>query len=604
MDISSFWYVVAIGGAAVVATLIFSVININKLFLKDNNTDLNKALDKNEQNDSVPEEEIELKTFKYKYFYITALFSILVFWFVYLVMYTKFFTQPEGFLDGLYRKSIMYWMDQNKVQRLDGPFTYYIPLLLVYNMELLLGIFIGLCVVLGRKLKTAIPYVILVVVFLVTLNIAVKADQEFHKRPYNATYNQYSSSVLSETFGLNKIFTKLGVAKINDNAQAVLNSNEWTHKDVSTYLDKKFHIKHCRAIPIILFITILGVWMTIHNFYKKKTLLAFFWYWFFMNYLLHSYAGEKVPWLLVHVLLPLVLVFAHYINDAFVYVKNNDKWQSYKMPIAFASGIICLFVGIFVIWNGYRAAHTNEWNPNEMMVHVQTTPDYTAWMKVVNYVEITREKELKRNFVAPVGIVAVCTNPFNKKDKKVSDRISWPGYWFLKHTPKWKSEAQYSNVIWYFDERTSWGRQKRLPPIIMFDSEASSEFKDKLKEQDYVEAHPETGYELRAWWIWADKNRTAFWNDTIKNNTVVTTAQENFWDYFFNRKTHTNVFGSSPFTVFVKRDLYDELTSKGILPKPVQLEGSYWPAASLENWKGSFINPEALDNVTGSNGGL
>ena len=55
------------------------------------------------------------------------IFAGFLFVWIYLLLYSTFFTNPAGFWTGLYRKSLNYWWTQHSIQRIKGPFLYYIP---------------------------------------------------------------------------------------------------------------------------------------------------------------------------------------------------------------------------------------------------------------------------------------------------------------------------------------------------------------------------------------------------------------------------------------------------------------------------------------------
>ena len=43
---------------------------------------------------------------------------------IYVILYSAFFKYPRGILDGIYRKSLSYWIHQHNIERIKGPFIY------------------------------------------------------------------------------------------------------------------------------------------------------------------------------------------------------------------------------------------------------------------------------------------------------------------------------------------------------------------------------------------------------------------------------------------------------------------------------------------------
>ncbi|MEJ2744459.1 MAG: TIGR03663 family protein, partial [bacterium] len=77
--------------------------------------------------------------------------AIIIFFSVFFIFFTSFFSNPGGFWDGLYRKSLGYWLHQDKIQRMKGAFTYYCPLAIVYELPLIVILFSGLVGLLKQR---------------------------------------------------------------------------------------------------------------------------------------------------------------------------------------------------------------------------------------------------------------------------------------------------------------------------------------------------------------------------------------------------------------------------------------------------------------------
>jgi uncharacterized protein (TIGR03663 family) len=56
---------------------------------------------------------------------------------VFSTLYSAKFRYIEGILDGLYRKVFAYWLNQHQIQRLDGPFSYNLLAITLYDLPIL-----------------------------------------------------------------------------------------------------------------------------------------------------------------------------------------------------------------------------------------------------------------------------------------------------------------------------------------------------------------------------------------------------------------------------------------------------------------------------------
>ena len=84
-------------------------------------------------------ESILLSAFRYLWSYwAQVLLGFLLGALVYTALFSAGFNYPEGILDGLFRKSIMYWWNQSSIERIKGPFMFHIYVMAFYELPLLL----------------------------------------------------------------------------------------------------------------------------------------------------------------------------------------------------------------------------------------------------------------------------------------------------------------------------------------------------------------------------------------------------------------------------------------------------------------------------------
>jgi uncharacterized protein (TIGR03663 family) len=80
------------------------------------------------------------------------LLSILLFIFIVMLFYTSLFRNDVS-LFSIVEKAFSHWMEMHKIQRLGGPFYYYLPILLIYESPILLFGTLGIIYFLKKKDK-------------------------------------------------------------------------------------------------------------------------------------------------------------------------------------------------------------------------------------------------------------------------------------------------------------------------------------------------------------------------------------------------------------------------------------------------------------------
>ncbi len=85
---------------------------------------------------------------------------------------------------------------------------------------------------------------------------------------------------------------------------------------------------------------------------RRTYMRAFFLYWAVMMLVVLSWAGEKMPWLSLHVVLPMILLAASYAGEAIEYVEARARAGTLPRfaTVAVAAGIPVLTASWFLIW--------------------------------------------------------------------------------------------------------------------------------------------------------------------------------------------------------------------------------------------------------------
>lgn len=147
--------------------------------------------------------------------------------------------------------------------------------------------------------------------------------------------------------------------------------------------------------PFILGMVGMGVGLFQRNFAWRFVAI-----WALLTLVSYSFAGEKMPWLSVHPLLPLLLTSGFLIDR---YYPTLTGWYR---PKVWVIGGLVLGWTIFV---AYRLAFVNPANPVEMAVYVQTTPAVKA---------------LRQEWLQP-----------NQPKLTVGTDLTWPLAWYLRDIP-------------------------------------------------------------------------------------------------------------------------------------------------------------------------
>lgn len=110
---------------------------------------------------------------------------------------------------------------------------------------------------------------------------------------------------------------------------------------------------------------VLGLAGLLLGLYQRNWAWRFVSIWALLSLIAYSIAGEKMPWLTVHVLLPLMLTTGFLLD--WLLPKLN---RSVKIMGSLALGLLFSLT----IFNSYRLAFLNPANPVELAVYVQTQP--------------------------------------------------------------------------------------------------------------------------------------------------------------------------------------------------------------------------------------
>ncbi|GCE03776.1 hypothetical protein KDAU_11050 [Dictyobacter aurantiacus] len=291
-------------------------------------------------------------------------------------------------------------------------------------------------------------------------------------------------------------------------------------------------------------------------------------YWFIGNLFIYTWAGEKMPWLTIHMIMPMLLLAAIGLEPLFnrlsVLVKSGqnltqkgqNRVQS-KRVIASSIGTIAgalatIFLLILTLQNMWQVSFVHYADaPHEMMIYVQTTTDVNAVMKKIDQLD---EKLYHGRHKLSIGVMP---------------EANWPFYWYLRDYPNVcygfpagcsdakpgaiiaggdlsKAQAQYSTgdargrtaayLFHHYQLRTWWDEGYKPRPCIP-------------SVTDSCQGQPTWGGVGP--WLWLSYGDTppdgAFFNPAL--------AFKNIWDWWWTRKPIGSTTGSTDMGLFIRSDM-------------------------------------------------
>ncbi len=330
---------------------------------------------------------------------IDGLISVGIFFGIFYIFFTSFFSNPGGFIDGLYRKSLGYWMHQDKIQRIKGPFTYFCPIAIVYELPLLAIVASGIIALLRKRRLSKI-------ILIASSAIAIPLMLFWHQ---------------------------------------TLASDPW---------DTKLHMTNSMHIVFALYIFAIGFTATCNYLKEGRRFPAFLAYWSWTSILLYSYAGEKVPWLLMHVLMPIVLWAGLFLGEFL----RSERFM--RRGVAYS---VLLGIGLLLFLQAsLRLCFVNEANPVECLVYTQTSVDIKSSLKTIADLAESSGK----GFKFPLGVQGDST---------------WPFTWYLRNYKDWFHPGSFTDTS---------------KAVIVVDWEKRRDFSAALEPNYRVQR-----LKLREWWV-------------------------------------------------------------------------------------------------------
>jgi uncharacterized protein (TIGR03663 family) len=153
-----------------------------------------------------------------------------------------------------------------------------------------------------------------------------------------------------------------------------------------------------------------GVAGMVYAAFRRSLARTFLVWWALLAFGLYSWAGEKMPWLTVHIALPLILLAGYFVGEGLL---TRRRWA-----IIIVGSIFALFLMVEV-HSTFALSYVDAANPTELLIYVQTSQDVP---NVAN--------ELHQLSVAKFGSNSMPIGVDN------TDVGGWPFIWYLRDFPK------------------------------------------------------------------------------------------------------------------------------------------------------------------------
>lgn len=519
----------------------------------------------------------------------TWLLGLAIFWTVFILFYTTFFTHGEGFFKGIV-SALAYWMEQQGVQRGEQPLYYYafvqIP---VYEFLPAIGALMTFVLALKHKLffsLTGQP-------FQTAVEPVTEPPQELLEEISDSNPILESTELLSadKELDVTDLPTPEELVAEPESILEDTSAEHETEPDTRPWYQRFFSLPEAglepaKALPIVLLLL----------------------YWSLMSLLAFSIAGERMPWLTTHITMPLILSCAWglgylvektdlealktkrgwlvglvsivfviaasslvgsllgntpplrgktlielqatstflmallgTLGSALVLVRLLRTWQFAHYAKLLV--LVCFgFMGVFTARTAFRAAFINYDNAKELLVYAHSTRDMKDVLEQVE----TISKRLYGDISIPVAY---------------DNESLYPFWWYFRDYPNKK----------YITE--TFTRDLRDSPVILVGAANYSKIEPVVREGYYVYNY------TRMWWpneFYQRQTLKTAW-EAFKNPEI----RAGLWELWFNRDytqyakatnnpslTLATWSPANQLRMYIRKDIAAQIWEYGLAPQP------------------------------------
>ena len=230
--------------------------------------------------------------------------------------------------------------------------------------------------------------------------------------------------------------------------------------------------------------------------------------WTVSGFAVYSVAGEKAPWLALHVTWPLVLLASWYVGRRLVAPTPFIR----RISLALVAGGLLAWT----LWFAIPATFSRGEIPNDFVVYVQSAPDVQEVAAII--------REAGRRYGDGLDLPVVIENTY-----------AWPFAWYLR---------EHTQVLFVDDVRLE---DAQRAPIVLLAPATADQLGISLPD------HVGRTFKLR-WWFpeFAYKD----WGPGIVGEFLADpVARETFWNWLIEREQPPVELGSFDFVLYVRTDL-------------------------------------------------
>ncbi len=191
-------------------------------------------------------------------------------------------------------------------------------------------------------------------------------------------------------------------------------------------------------LPIALFALLGSIEYTV-RFIKNRDnpMMAFLVYFLAVNLAAYAYIGEKVPWLILHPLLPAILIAGAYLGEIIPALKQRPRWAEAVFMV------ILIFSSSFFLYTSYNLNYKNHSDPSEPLIQASQPPQkYQEFLTTLH-----ETAEMHKGYYTEIQVT----------DVEMETQLLWQ----IRH---------YKNVKWRIDLETD--PVLDAPIIIVHDEDA------------------------------------------------------------------------------------------------------------------------------------
>jgi len=198
----------------------------------------------------------------------------------------------------------------------------------------------------------------------------------------------------------------------------------------------------------------IGTWRGL----RRPTMMSVLMIWFAIGSLiLYSYAGERMPWLIAHPLLPILILAG---------LGTQVLWQNRNRAAMAPLAAAITLALVFTTYSSVRASFSNGADGREILSQAgQATPHLTAALERLENIDEIAMRETGQ----PASLAIHSSN-------------AWPYSWYLRNRP---------NTLWFSTEDGV--PIDSQPDVIIVD-------RNLVNPVDFIDYQP-TLFAMRSWWV-------------------------------------------------------------------------------------------------------